>query len=284
MRRVDVLRRFVPVRVTIIALLACMSALVISARQRWRPGGEELGAPPMRDVPPGSYDGGFRFCRVSFRNSPLGDGHGWYVDYPRADENLSIRLSELTKTRVTQDSEGVPVHIVLPLTDPELFMCPFVMMTEPGGASFDAQEAAHLRTYLLKGGFLWADDFWGTAAWQWWSDQIGRVLPPTEFPIVDVPMSHPIFHMQFDIKEIPQIPNIGLWTMSQQTSERGADSAVPHFRGIADHDGRLMVVMTHNTDFGDAFERESENPDYFRRFSVPAYAIGVDVILYSMTH
>jgi hypothetical protein len=267
----------------IVLLAGAVGALAADAlAQRGRRGG--AARVPARIVPAGTYDGSFRFCRISFRNAPEGDGDGWYVDYPRADENLSIRLAELTKAPVSHDGEGNPVHAVFPLTDPELFNCGFVMMTEPGGSYFDDEEAAQLRTYLMKGGFLWADDFWGSYAWEWWAGQIGKALPPREFPIFDVPLTHPIFHTLFDIKEIPQIPNIGLWMRAQITSERGEDSAEPHFRGINDSKGRLIVVMTHNTDFGDSYERESESPDYFLRFSVPGYAIGIDVVLYAMTH
>ena len=230
------------------------------------------------------YDGGFRFCRIRFRTSPQGDGNGWYVDYPRADENLSVRVSELTNIPVTTVGEGTPVHIVIGLTDPELFQCPFVMMTEPGGAEFDAREAAQLRLYLLKGGFLWADDFWGSRAWEWWSHQIAKALPPSEYPIVEVPIDHPMYHTLFNVGGLPQIPNIGLWVRSHITSERGADSAQAHGRAIFDHKGHVIVFMTFNTDFGDAFEQESVSPDYFERFSVPAYEIGADVIIYALTH
>jgi hypothetical protein len=114
-----------------------------------------------RFVPPGSYTGSFLFCRISFRNQQGGDGGGWNVDYPRSDLNLSFRLAELTKTPISHDATGEIRHIIIRLTDPELYRCPFVMMTEPGGAYLDAEEAAALRDYLLKGGFLWADDFWG---------------------------------------------------------------------------------------------------------------------------
>ena len=165
--------------------------------------------PAPRIAPAMPYDGSFRFCRGSFRTTPEGDGDGWYVDYPLSDENLSTRLAEVTKTRVSQDLEGVPVHMVLPLTDPALFECPFVMMSEPGGAYFDEAEAEHLRTYLLKGGFLWVDDFWGTHAWQWWSSQIAKALPSEEYPIFDVPLTHPIFHAVFDVDKVPQVPNVG---------------------------------------------------------------------------
>jgi len=89
----------------------------------------------------------------------------WSVDYPRADENLSIRLSELTKTTISTTTGGSPNHLLIRLTDPQLFDCPFVMLTEPGGAFLDDNEAAGLRAYLMKGGFLWADDFWGEYAW-----------------------------------------------------------------------------------------------------------------------
>jgi hypothetical protein len=230
------------------------------------------------------YDGGFRFCRIRFNTSADGDGAGWFVDYPRADENLSLRLSQLTRIPVTTVGEGEPVRLVLQLTEAELFQCPFVMMTEPGGADLSAEEAAQLGAYLRKGGFLWADDFWGSRAWQWWSMQMAKALPPGEFPIVDVPLDHPMFHTMFDIKEIPQIPNIGQWESSHTTSERGSDSAEAHGRAIFDKKGRLMVFMTFNTDFGDSFERETESPDYFQRFSVPAYEIASDVILYALTH
>jgi len=231
-----------------------------------------------------TYDGSFHFCRLYFRNGYSGDGDGWYVDYPRADENLSIRLSELTKAPVTNDLEGNPDHFVVRLIDPALFQCPFLMLSDPGGSFFDEREAANLRAYLLKGGFLWADDFWGELAWSNWESQIRKALPASEFPIVDVTTDHPMFHTLFNIETLPQIPNIGLWVRYGQTSERGQESAQMHARTISDSKGRVIVFMTHNTDFGDAYEREAESPDYFKRFSINGYAIGVDVILYAMTH
>src|SRR5262249_34097442 len=108
-----------------------------------------------------NYDGAFNFCRIMFRNAPYGDGGGWSVDYPRADINLTFRLSELTATTVSRTVAGDFNHVVLTLTDPQITHCPFIMMTEVGGAYFDDEEASHLRDYLLRGGFLWADDFWG---------------------------------------------------------------------------------------------------------------------------
>jgi hypothetical protein len=230
------------------------------------------------------YDGGFRFCRIWFRNGAAGDGDGWYVDYPRADENLSIRLMELTRTPVTQDGEGNPYPVIVRLTDPALFRCPFAMMSEPGGSYFNNEEAANLRAYLLKGGFLWVDDFWGTRAWRNWENQIGKALSPAEYPIVDLTVDDTMFHMLFPVRVLPQIPNVGLWRFERRTSERGADSDELHVRAIKDKHDRVMVLMTHNTDFGDAYEREAEDPSYFNTFSVNGYAIGIDVLLYAMTH
>jgi hypothetical protein len=238
----------------------------------------------MRPASAHAFDGSFNFCRIMFNVSGDGDGGRWSVDYPRADINLSIRLSELTKTPVSFDGAGEPNHLVLRLTDDELFQCPFVMMTEVGAAHFDEDEAARLRTYLLKGGFLWVDDFWGTYAWEVWAREFHKVFPPSEYQVVDLPQDHPLLRVHFPVPTLPQIPSINHWAWSGGTSERGADSAEPHLRGIADRHGRLMVLMTHNTDLGDSWEREADDPQYFYRFSVDGYAFGINVLLYAMTH
>ena len=230
------------------------------------------------------YDGAFMFCRIIFRNAPDGDGAGWFVDYPRADVNLSFRLSELTRTIVSRDVVGEFNHAVIRLTDAQLFRCPFIMMTEPGGTYFDDEEAKQLREYLLRGGFLWADDFWGEYAWEHWVGEVRKVLP-SGYPIVDLAMDDPVFHVLYDVREFPQIPSIGHYFASGGgTSERGAGSAVPHARAIFDADGHMMMFMSHNTDFGDAFEREGDNREYFDHFAGPGYAVGINVLLYSMTH
>ena len=111
---------------------------------------------------------------------------------------------------------------------------------------------------------MWADDFWGEYAFRVWENEIAKALPPERYPIVDIPLDHALFHTLYDIRRIKQIPSIGAWGgPGGNTSERGRDSAVPHVRGILDDDGRIMVLMTHNTDFGDAFEREGDDHQYF---------------------
>jgi hypothetical protein len=281
MRKHPALRRTV-LGFAIAAILATAST-ALAQRRRGR--GFGWGYAPLRMATAESFDGAFNFCRIMFSGSYDGDGGNWSVDYPRADINLSIRLSELTRTRISRDSSGEPNHVLLRLTDDLLFQCPFIMMTEVGNTDLSAAEATRLREYLLKGGFLWADDFWGTYAWEIWAREIGKVFPPSEYRIVDVPLTHPIFHQQFDVNRVIQIPSIGMWmNLGGGTSERGADSAEPHARAIYDKRGRMMVFITHNTDFGDAFEREGDDPTYFYTFSVEGYATGVNVLLYALTH
>jgi uncharacterized protein DUF4159 len=232
-----------------------------------------------------SFTGSFTFCRIAFRSAYGGDGGGWGVDYPRADQNLPIRLSELTKAAVNFDETGTPHHLVIQSTEPELFKCPFVALTNQGRAFFSAEDVAALRAYLKKGGFLWADDAWGSYAWNHWVDEIRKVLPASEYPLIDLPMNHSMFHTLFDVKRIPQIPNIGFYRGSGgHTSERGYDSERPRAAAILDSQGRIMVLTTHNTDFGDAYEREGDDPEYFYKFSVEGYAVGINVLLYAMTH
>jgi hypothetical protein len=268
-----------------VALVLVLAFAVVTSGEAQRRGGGRGGGYGVNIATADSFDGAFQFCRVAFRQNRYGDGGNWSVDYPRADMNLSIRLSELTKTHVSFDAGRDPNHLVVRLTDEALFQCPFIMMTEVGSAFFDEAEAEALRTYLLKGGFLWADDFWGEYAWETWVEQITKALPSKEFPIVDLPMDHPIFRSQFIVTKVPQIASINYWAGSGGgTSERGAESAEVHARAIADRQGRIMVFMTHNTDLGDSFEQEAANPQYFLEFSVPGYAFGIDVLLYAMTH
>jgi hypothetical protein len=264
-----------------LAALLATASTVLAQRRR----GFGYGYAPMRMASAESFDGSFNFCRIIFSQSNDGDGGNWSVDYPRADVNLSIRLSELTRTRISRDASGEPNHVLLRLTDDLMFQCPFIMMTEVGSTYLSPAEAERLREYLLKGGFLWADDFWGSYAWDIWAREIGKVLPPSEYPIVDVPLTHPIFHQQFELQRVIQIPSIGAWRgMGGGTSERGADSAEPHARAIYDKNGHMMVFITHNTDFGDAFEQEAADPEYFYTFSVEGYEMGINILLYALAH
>ena len=129
------------------------------------------------------YDGRYNFCRGFYSsNRPEAGGQGWRTDYPGADNNFSVRLGELSFVKVKMKTDGQPDNVVVRLTDPLLYRCPFLYMEDVGTALFSDEEVAALRGYLLKGGFLEVDDFWGTAAWEQWAREIGRVLPPGEYP------------------------------------------------------------------------------------------------------
>lgn len=249
------------------------------------------GIPPRWAVE-SDFDGDlFVFCRGYYekiRNEGFGIT-GWYVDYPGADFNFSVRLSELTNVKIKLDSQGNPLHVVVSLDSPLLFNCPVLFLSDAGTIGLKASEIENLRKYLDKGGFLWADDSWGSAALRNWENQIRQVLPADKYLLFDIPMTHPILHQVYDISEILQVPNIGFWANTQgQTSERGPDSEKVYFKGIEDEKERLIVVMTHNTDIADTWEREGSIVDggreFFNTFSLFGYKFGINIFIYALTH
>ena len=268
-------------RVWAAAALSCLLAVSAAAQRNRLPEGPWV---PPRFPPPGFHDGGFTHCKVMYTSVRRErNGMGWATDYPYAAINLLTRVKELTKTRVSMGDEGEPNYWVVRLTDDALFSCPFAMATDVGTLEFSEAEVRGLRAYLLKGGFLWVDDFWGTRAWAQWTAQMQRVLP--EYTIAEVPPEHPILHTMFDLKAAPQVTSINFWRESGgDTSERGPDSPKANLRMMTDKAGRIMVLMTHNTDIGDSWEREGEDREFFLQFSPDGYALGINVVLYNLTH
>lgn len=239
---------------------------------------------PVRFPDANFGDGAFVVCKLMFTSvTSEAQGMGWSTDYPYAGHNLMVRIAELTKTPISRDERHEPNYWVVEATDPALYRCPFLMAADAGTIGLRPEEVPVLRDYFLKGGFLWADDFWGTPAWERFSSEILRVLP--EYRIVDVPADHPIRRTMYTIDTLPQITNINLWRRyGGDTAERGWDSPHANFRMIADEHNRIMVLMTHNTDIADSWERETEDREFFLQFSPGGYAVGVNVALYTMTH
>lgn len=279
-------------RVTLALVMLVVCGLGAAAAQGQFIWGGFYGSTPPRFPAAHSFDGGFNFCRVMF-SSNRREKQGWSTDYPGADINFSIRLAELTKVRVrmvpwaTDAEQPQPDAVVVRLTDDALFQCPFAFMEDAGTAMFSEPEVVRLRQYLLKGGFLLVSDYHGWHAREQFDEQIGRVLARATYPAVDLtPPDHPIWHTFFDVREMPQMASIQTWRRSGgSTLERwNVDGAPPSVRGIADEKGRLMVVMVHNTDLPDPWEREGEDKEYFFRFSPDAYAAGIDILLYAMSH
>lgn len=238
---------------------------------------------PEQEMP----DRNFTACHMLYTSVRReANGAGWRTDYPWGERHLMTRLSELTKTRVSLLNPETPHSWLVRLTDDALFNCSFLMASDVGTIGLSVEEAAGLRKYLEKGGFLWVDDFWGEAAWAQWSRELAKAMPPAEYPIEDVPLTDPLFRTMFEVTKVPQVTSIRFWRASggRITSERGAESAVPHLRAIRDKHGRIIAVMTHNTDVSDSFEREGEDPQFFYQFSPNGYALGIDIMLYSLTH
>jgi hypothetical protein len=244
---------------------------------------------PLRLPNQDTFGQGFNFCRGIYTSDRReAGGQGWSTDYPDGEANFSTRLSELTKVRVKFNPDGDADYVTVPITDPAVFQCGYLHLEDIGTANFTNAEVEGLRDFLLKGGFVWTDDAWGTDAWEQWVEQMQRVLPGPQYAFHDVTLDHPLFRAQFDVKVVPQIPSIQHWRQfggpNAPTSERGEDSAVPWMRAITDAHGNIMVLSTHNTDITDAWEREGEDPRYFYQFSPDGYALGINVILYAMTH
>ena len=266
------------------AAIIALSAAAGFAQRIWFGG---YGYTPPRFPTEQTFQGSFNFCRAMFQSNRR-EKRGWSTDYPGADLNFSTRLAELTKAPVTmrQDAEEgeTPDAVVVRLTDAALFKCPYILMVDAGTAAFSAEEARRLREYLLKGGFVFASDYWGDRAREQFDAQIGLALPPGQYPIVEVPLHHSIWRTLFDVTKVPQMPSIQSWRRTDGGNTDRGVVAPPSARGIADGHGRLMVVMLHNTDIPDGWEREGEDPEYFYRFSPDAYAVGINIVLHAMIH
>ena len=225
----------------------------------------------------------FTFARVRYNSAGRWRRDGvpvrWSIDYPDAELNLSYRLKEMTSMQVHPDG------VVVDLRSPELYDHPFIYMIEAGDMVLSDAEARNLRRYLQNGGFLMFDDFWGEADYWNVARQLKKVLP--EYEPREIPLSHPIFKLVFPLKEKPQIPNVRTGTLSQYTGVtwETEDSKTPHYRGIFDSQGRLMVVICHNTDLGDGWEQEGANHYFFKEFSEKkAYPLGINILTYTMSH
>jgi hypothetical protein len=223
----------------------------------------------------------FTFVRIRYTSDSWGyrRGGGWRTDWPASDLNFSFRLQQLTSLKVDPESR------FLTLTDPKLFEYPFIYLIEPGALVFEEDEVKALRRYLLNGGFLMVDDFWGEDEWYNFYREIRRVFPDREPQ--ELPLEHPIFHVVYDLKKKPQIPSINhaWWGRESGRTWEREDAQTPHYRALFDDAGRMMAIICHNTDLGDGWEREGEDPWYFHEFSEKyAYPLGINIVVYAMTH
>ena len=231
----------------------------------------------VRPEATGPSFGEFTFARTVY-DSPYGSYRRrgmWAVDFPEADNNFIVGLREWAGTNL----KIAPRPEQVPIMDDRLFDYPFIYMVEPGFLELSTEQAARLREYLLRGGFIFCDDFWGEYEWQNVQEEFHKVLP--EYEIKNLPLSHPIFHSYLDIEEVVQVPNIGNARAGGDTSEKGG--VVPYYMGIEDKNGRMVAFFARNSDLGDAWEWIND-PSYPVKYGLPAYRVGVNVIIYAMSH
>lgn len=215
----------------------------------------------------------FQFARLQHRSArDRGYRQRWLTDWPAAEQHLLRGVNRLTIIRAASESRLVSVM------DEDLFDYPLLYAVEPGTWQFSDAEAARLREYLLRGGFLLVDDFHGTAEWHGFVAGLRRVFPDRQ--IVDIPRSDSVFHTVYDLEELVQIPGISA-ALRGVTYER--DGVTPHWRGIYDDHGRLMVVINFNMDLGDAWEH-ADVPQYALIYTNRAYQHAINYIVYAMTH
>ena len=208
----------------------------------------------------------------------------WETDFPEGDDNFSHRLSQLTRIQTAKFAASRM------LTATDLGDFPLLYMSDPGYMVVTKEERAAFANYLANGGFVWVDDFWGDAEWQQFADVMRKVLPGREWRVLTA--DHPIFHTVFDLNDgMPQIPALPFASPGGSTAESAGAHKFPagsleepQMRAWLDDDGRIMVLATHNTDVGDGWEREAYGEWYFETFSTKSYMVGVNVVVYAMTH
>jgi hypothetical protein len=217
----------------------------------------------------------FHFTRLFYSSNRYAGGGGggcWTTDYPQAVHHFTLGVRRLPRVDVGERSR------MLRLTDDTLFNYPWLYAVEVGRWYLDDVEAARLREYLLRGGFLMTDDFHGSWQWASFMDSMQRVFPDRQ--VVDIPDGDEVLHVLYDLDQRIQIPGIGAW-MRGQTYEQ--DGVTPHWRGIYEDAGRLMVAINFNMDLGDAWEH-ADDPRYPEPMTGLAYRFAVNYVVYAMTH
>jgi hypothetical protein len=220
----------------------------------------------------------------------------WLTDWPEAEYFLLQGIDRLTRVNTASDGR------IVAIMDEDLFDYPFLYAVEPGSWHFTEDEAQRLRDYLLRGGFLMVDDFHGSRQWygfeaglkrggflmvddfhgsrQWYGFEAGlkRIFPDRQ--IVDIPRTDALFHTVYELNDPVQIPGMSPVMRGVTWEQDGYD---PHWRGVYDDEGRLMVVINFNMDLGDAWEH-ADVPDYALQYTIPAYQHAINYVVYAMTH
>src|SRR5882757_9907169 len=250
---------------------------------------------PFRDIPGIEHDDGprdlppdyqekteFAFARMMFPGG-WNDGYAgreddwhrgsalWTQDGPPADRHFSLAVRRLTRIHIRSVEQPVNLD-----DGPEVYNWPWLYAVQVGEWGISDEQARKLRDYLLRGGFFMADDFHGTVEWQVFQESMQRVFPDRH--IVDIPDADPIFHTVYDLNQRYQI--VGAEHLADGHK---LDGYVARWRGIYDDKGRLMVAASFNSDIGDSWEW-ADSPDYPEQYSALGVRIGVNYIVYAMSH
>jgi hypothetical protein len=213
------------------------------------------------------------FARLFYDDGGRGwPGGSWRVDWPEAEFFFSKGVGRLSRVDIGRDG------VVVPLDDDSIFNYPWLYAVEVGYWQLSDREAARLREYLLRGGFMIVDDFHGTGQWIGFTESMNRVFP--DRPIVEIPDGDPLLQIVYDVDERIQIP--GIVSIVRGTTYEG-DGVTPHWRGIYDDEDRLMVAINFNMDMGDAWEL-ADDPSYPQPMTALALRFAVNYVIYAMTH
>jgi hypothetical protein len=227
--------------------------------------------------PPSAF--GRRGGRGGFRGGGFGrfgdwtmGRSSWTTDYPCSDRHFTQAMRRLT--RVHTRSAEQPVNV----DEGDHYDWPWLYAVETGHWALTAAQAKALREYLLRGGFLMTDDFHGTMEWEVFAESMSQVFP--DRPIVEIEGSDPVFHALYDLNDRYQVPGVQFVSSGRTYEQDGVD---PHWRGIYDDKGRLMVAICFNMDLGDSWEH-ADNPRYPEKFSAAGIRTGINYVVYAMTH
>ncbi|HTQ37035.1 MAG TPA: DUF4159 domain-containing protein [Steroidobacteraceae bacterium] len=230
----------------------------------------------------------FRFMRLRYHDNYMGyPGGSWLTDTPYAEYHLSQGIRRLTRIDTIDPDKLTPAEAVFPREplDPDLFNHPFLYAVEVGRWYLDDEEAARIREYLDRGGFLVVDDFHGDEQWEGFIDSFHRIFP--DKTVEEIPPDSEVFHVLFDltqkVRDKVQIPGSAAWRFRSTCEECERGGAVPHWRGVYDDNHRLMAVINFNMDLGDSWEL-ADDPEYPQPLTALGYRFGTSYALYAMTH
>ncbi len=266
-------RRFQPAYWVLIAALGAAGLLVAQRKYRGVPFPPELN---LTEPPPGGdRPGEFYFARLAY-SDPYGmrieGDRPWMIDSPAAERHFLQGLRRLSNI------DSRPTEVYVRAVDEELFDYPWIYVVEPGHWDLSVEETDGLREYLLRGGFIVFDDFHGTYEWAMFMRGMRRIFP--DRPVVELSEDDEVFHVLYDLSLGTQIPGVQMLYTGRTYENDGVE---PHWRGVYDDEGRLMMLINHNMDLGDAWEH-ADWPHYPEKYTALAYRMAINYIVYSMTH